>query len=112
MTRIICVLALFAGALTLSPSALALRVVACEPEWAALVKEVGGKLIEVKSATSSNQDSHHIEARPALIAMVRSADLMVCTGFGVEEDWLPVLLSSSGNAKIQRNMPGYLEAAQ
>ncbi len=99
-------------AFNFSQNALALRVVACEPEWASLAKEIGGKLVAVRSATSAGQDAHHTEARPTLTAITRSADLLVCTGFGVEDDWLPVLLSTSGNPRIQRGKPGYLEAAQ
>ena len=97
-------------ALSFSQGALALRVVACEPEWAALAAELGGRMVEVRSATSANQDTHHIEPRPSLIAMVRTADLLVCTGFEVEQDSIPILLSSSGHSKIQRYQPGYFEA--
>ena len=86
------------------------RIVACEPEWAALAKEIGGELNTVSSATTGLQDPHHIEARPSLIAMARSADLLICTGLGVEGGWLPILLANSGNPKIQRGQPGYLEA--
>lgn len=104
-TLVFCIVALL-----FSQGALALRVVACEPEWAALAAELGGQMVEVRSATSANQDTHHIEPRPSLIAMVRTADLLICTGFEVEENWLPILLFNSGNSKIQRYQPGYFEA--
>ena len=86
------------------------RIVGCEPEWAALAKEIGGELVTVYSATTGLQDPHHIEARPSLIAMMRNADVLICTGLGVEGGWLPILLTNSGNPKIQRGQPGYLEA--
>jgi zinc/manganese transport system substrate-binding protein len=110
MEKLLQTLAFCILALSFSKSALALQIVACEPEWAALVTELGGRLVKVRSATSANQDTHHIEPRPSLIAMVRTADLLVCTGFGVEQDWLPILLSSSGNSNIQQGHPGYFEA--
>jgi zinc/manganese transport system substrate-binding protein len=94
----------------LSQSALAHRVVACEPEWAALAKELGGEMVSVYSATTGLQNPHRIEARPSLIAMARNADLLICTGLGVEDGWLPILLANSGNPKIQRGQPGFLEA--
>lgn len=89
----------------------ALNVFACEPEWAALVKELGGDEVKVYSATTAMQDPHHIQARPSLIAKLRQADLVVCTGAELEIGWLPILLSESGNRKVQPGQPGYFEAA-
>lgn len=85
---------------TALPAQAALRVFACEPEWGALASEIGGDKVEVYVATSAQQDPHHIDARPSLIAQVRKADLLVCTGAGLEIGWLPVLLTRSGNAKL------------
>lgn len=90
----------------------ALNVFACEPEWAALVKELGGDEVKVYAATTALQDPHHIQARPSLIAKMRQADLVVCTGAELEIGWLPVLLSESGNGKVQPGQPGYFEAAR
>lgn len=90
----------------------ALNVFACEPEWAALVKELGGDEVRVYAATTALQDPHHIQARPSLIAKMRQADLVVCTGAELEIGWLPVLLSESGNSKVQPGKPGYFEAAR
>jgi zinc/manganese transport system substrate-binding protein len=91
-------------------AALAHRVVGCEPEWAALAEELGGSMITASSATTGLQDPHRIEARPSLIAKVRNADLLICTGVGVEEAWLPILLRESGNERIQPGQAGYLVA--
>ena len=88
----------------------ALTVMACEPEWAALVRQLA-PAAQVRSATHARQDPHHIEARPSLIAMARSADLVVCTGAGLEEGWLPVLLQRAGNPKVQPGTPGLFMAA-
>jgi len=88
-----------------------LRVFACEPEWKALVDELGGGDLETFSATTALQDPHRIEARPSLIAKMRRADLVVCTGAGLESGWLPQLLRSAGNGRVQPGQPGYFEAA-
>src|SRR5919205_743742 len=100
--------ALFVVAL---PAHASLNVLACEPEWESLVKEIGGDKVNVTSATTALQEPHRIEARPSLIARARSADLMVCTGAQLEIGWAPLLQSQSGNAKIQAGQPGYFEAA-
>ena len=83
------------------PASASLSVFACEPEWKALVEEIGGSDVTVYSATTGMQDPHHIEARPSLIAKARSADVLVCTGGELEIGWLPVVQRRSGNPKIQ-----------
>lgn len=98
-------------ATTALPSAAALNIFACEPEWAALAQALGGDKVKVSSATTALQDVHHVEARPSLIARARNADLLVCTGAELEIGWLPLLLSQSGNRQIQPGQPGYFEAA-
>lgn len=87
-----------------------LEIFTCEPEWASLAIELGGDKVNVFSATTGKQDPHHIEARPSLIAKIRRADLIVCTGAELETGWLPVLLSKSGNEKIQPGKPGHFMA--
>jgi zinc/manganese transport system substrate-binding protein len=93
------------------PAQAEIKIFACEPEWAALAQELGGEKVSVFTATTALQDPHHIEARPSLIARLRQADLLVCTGAELEAGWLPVLLRQSGNARVQPGRPGYFEAA-
>jgi zinc/manganese transport system substrate-binding protein len=110
MTRHFKHLALAAlAALSLHAQA-ALNVVACEPEWASLAKELGGDKLNISSATTALQDPHRIEARPSLIARVRNADLLVCTGMELEVGWLPVLVQQSGSAKLANGSPNLFEA--
>ena len=58
------------------------------------------------------QDPHRIEARPSLVARMRSADLAICTGAELEIGWLPVLLQTAGNQKVQPGQPGFIAAAE
>lgn len=95
-----------------TPALAALNVFACEPEWAALARALGGDKVSAFSATTALQDPHHIEARPSLIARLRNADLLVCSGSELEIGWLPLLLTQSGNGRIQPGSRGYLEASQ
>lgn len=94
-----------------APALAELRILACEPEWAALSEVVGGEHVRVESAIGPGQDAHHVQARPGLIASVRSADLVFCTGAGLETGWLPVLLNRGGNPDV-RQAPGLLLAAE
>ncbi len=88
----------------------ALTVFTCEPEWAALVRQLAPQA-QVTSATHARQDPHHIEARPSLIAAVRRADLVVCTGASLEAGWLPMLQQRAGNSRVQDGAPGMFYAA-
>ncbi len=110
MKKLLIFLATLAG-LSAVPARAELKIFACEPEWAALVQELGGDRISVFTATTALQDPHHIEARPGLIARLRQAELLACTGAELEAGWLPVLLRQSGNSAVQPGRPGYFEAA-
>jgi zinc/manganese transport system substrate-binding protein len=90
----------------------ALNVFACEPEWGALAQELGGDKVSVFTATNALQDVHHIEAKPSLVAKLRKADILVCTGSELEIGWLPVLLRQAGNTNVLAGKPGNFEAAQ
>ncbi len=94
------------------PAAASLNVFACEPEWGALAQELGGDKVSVYSATTALQDPHRIEARPSLIARIRSADLVICSGSELEIGWLPLLFTQAGNDRIQPGSPGFIEASQ
>ena len=93
------------------PAVAALNIFACEPEWGALARELGGDKASIYVATTALQDPHRIEARPSLIARARTADLVVCTGAELEIGWMPLVQRQSGNARIQAGQPGYFEAA-
>ena len=88
-----------------------LEIFACEPEWAALAEEIGGDLVDAYSATTALQDPHYIQARPSLIAKVRNADLVICSGAQLEIGWLPALLQKANNRKVLPGNDGYMEAS-
>jgi zinc/manganese transport system substrate-binding protein len=88
-----------------------LSIVTCEAEWAALAAQIGGDDVSAESATTPFQDVHYIQARPSLIAKVRRADLVICTGADLEVGWLPLLLRQAGNSSVQPGQPGFLAAS-
>lgn len=94
------------------PAAAALKVFACEPEWAALAQELGGENVDVYAATTGLQDPHRIQARPSLIARYRQAQLVVCTGAELEIGWLPALVEKANNPRVLPGSPGFFEASR
>ena len=93
------------------PATADLRIFACEPEWAALAEEIGGKSIKVSSATNAFQDPHYIQARPSLISRVRRADIVICSGGQLEIGWLPMLLNKGSNPNVMPGNPGHFIAS-
>ncbi len=87
------------------------RILACEPEWAALAEEIGGEDVIVHSATHGRQDAHYIRARPSLIAKVRRAKILFCSGAELEIGWLPVLLERGAGRIVQPGQLGHIMAA-
>jgi zinc/manganese transport system substrate-binding protein len=88
-----------------------LNVFACSPEWGALAKEIGGDLVSVYTATKAHQDVHHMRAKPSLLAAMRKADLVFCSGAALESGWLPILLRKAGGPDVQQNTVGWLMAS-
>lgn len=103
------VLALFGTLLVISKTH-AQTIFACEPEWAALTRVLLPQA-RLHVATHAQQDPHHIEARPALIAQLRSADAAICTGASLESGWLPTLQQRAGNPRVQNGASGLFFAA-
>jgi|TARA_R110002126_G_scaffold13118_1_gene55871 zinc/manganese transport system substrate-binding protein len=94
-----------------SPAFAKVNIFACEPEWAALAEEIGGSFVTVKSATNAQQDVHHIRAKPSLLAAMRKADLVFCSGASLESGWLPILLKKAGGPDVQPETIGWIMAA-
>lgn len=93
------------------PANAGINVFACEPEYAALAKELTTEDSSIFSATTAMQDPHFVQARPSLIAKMRRADLVICAGADLEIGWLPMLQSKSNNRDVQTTDKGLFFAA-
>ena len=102
---------LLLGLFTL-PAFARLQVFACEPEWGSLLQELAGDKVEVSVGTTALQDVHQIDAKPSLIARVRKANLLVCTGAELEIGWLPQLIQQSGNHQVADGLGYFMAASQ
>ncbi|MCB9996537.1 MAG: zinc ABC transporter substrate-binding protein [Rhodospirillales bacterium] len=99
------------GMLSASPASASINIFACEPEWGALAEEIGGDHVTVSVATTARQNAHHVSAKPSLLAKVRKADLVFCTGASLEIGWLPLLLRKAGGPDVQPETAGWLMAS-
>jgi ABC-type Zn uptake system ZnuABC Zn-binding protein ZnuA len=108
--RFACVLAL---ALFASPawSAPPLRVVATTTDLASLVEAVGGNRVAVESLAPALADPHALDVKPAQIARLHTADVLVRVGLD-HEPWLAGALRAAGNARIARGGEGDVDASR
>ena len=88
-----------------------LRVVVTIPDLGSLAESVGGEDVEVVALVKGPQDPHFLEPRPSFIRVLHDADLLVVVGMELEVGWVPPLLSSARNPKIQPGAPGYVDAS-
>ncbi|MAY42237.1 MAG: ABC transporter substrate-binding protein [Oceanospirillaceae bacterium] len=85
----------------------ALTIFTCEPEWAALSRQLAPEA-KIYSATHVYQDPHYIEARPSLIAKLAKADMAICSGASLEAGWLPALQKRASNRRVSDGSIGML----
>jgi zinc/manganese transport system substrate-binding protein len=93
------------------PAFAALKVVTTTSDLGALAKEVGGDKVQVDSFAKGYQDPHFVEPKPSFILLANKADLLIVVGRELEIGWLPPLITSSRNSKIQVGAGGYLDAS-
>lgn len=88
-----------------------LRVVTSTEDLASIAREVGGDKVNVVALARGYQDPHFVEPKPSFILAMNRADLYIAVGRDLEIGWLPPLVTSSRNARIQRSASGYLDAS-
>jgi zinc/manganese transport system substrate-binding protein len=89
-----------------------LNVVTSTEDLGSIAREVGGDQVSVTALAKGYQDPHFVEPKPSFILAVSRANLYIAIGRELEIGWLPPLLNSSRNAKIQPGANGYLDASQ
>jgi len=112
LIRAFAVAVLVVAALTRSEAFAAIKVVTTTEDLAALAREVGGDKVQVDALAKGYQDPHFVDPKPSFILQVSRADLLIAVGRELEIGWLPPLISSGRNAKIQPGAAGYLDASQ
>lgn len=88
------------------------NVVATLPWIGSIVGEIGKDKINIAVLVKPNQDPHYIEAKPGMILKARNADIIMYNGLDLEIGYLPVIIESSRNPKIQPGMIGNLDCSK
>ena len=88
-----------------------INIFTCEEEWASLAKEIAQNKARISNAVKGNQDAHYVQAKPSLIAKIRNADMIFCTGADLESGWLPLIMEKSYKNSAKDKEAGHLLAA-
>ena len=85
-------------------------IFACEPQWAALAKELTGDAAVITTAAGTREDPAKVQVTDKLVSAIRRAKLVFCSGGGMESTWLPALLAKTPNPSVQAGSSGNLMA--
>jgi zinc/manganese transport system substrate-binding protein len=88
-----------------------IKVVTTLPSFASIASRVGGDDVDVTSLTKGTQDPHFVDAKPNLILSLNKASLVIRAGLGLEDGWLPPLVTGSRNSNIANGSDGDFEVA-
>jgi len=111
LIRLSTIAVLAAVAFAQPAAAAGLKVVTTTEDLASLAREVGGDRITVTALAKGYQDPHFVDPKPSFILEVNRADLLIVVGRELEIGWLPSLITSARNAKVQPGGNGYLDAS-
>src|SRR4051812_21481060 len=86
-----------------------LNVVATLPDYGSLAQEIGRDKIDLVVLGRPNDNPHFVDPRPNFVSSLRSADILVESGAGLERAWLPPLLQKAHNPKLDPKKPGRVQ---
>jgi len=89
-----------------------LNVVTTLPDYAAIAREIGGDKVDVTAMAKPTEDPHFVDARPSFIVKLRTADVLIEGGAELEAGWLPPLLQTARNPKLETGAPGRVQASE
>ncbi|SFV55988.1 Zinc ABC transporter, periplasmic-binding protein ZnuA [hydrothermal vent metagenome] len=76
-----------------------------------VTKTIGGDLVNIDVLANPKLDPHFITPKPSLIGKLRREDMLIINGGQLEIGWLPPLLKSANNAKINVGGSGFLDVS-
>ncbi len=106
----IALLALFV-LLIVAPATSQIKVVTTLTDLKSITEFIGGNRVDVFAIATGYQNPHFVDPKPSYILKLAHADMFVTVGLDLETGWVPPLLNSARNAKIQKGGDGYTDAS-
>jgi ABC-type Zn uptake system ZnuABC Zn-binding protein ZnuA len=89
-----------------------LHVVATLPDLGSLAREIGKDKVDIVVLGKPAEDPHFVDPRPDFVASLHDADVLIDAGAGLEAGWLPPLLATAHNPKLDIGKTGRVQASQ
>lgn len=88
-----------------------LKIVTTIPDLKSIAEYIGGDRVDVFSIATGYQNPHFVDPKPSYILKLSRADVFITVGLDLEIGWVPPLLNSARNQKIQKGGEGYVDAS-
>ncbi len=92
------------------PASAQVRVVATFTDVADIVKQIGGRHVQVSALARPQDDFHLVTPRPSMAVELSRARLFVRVGMDLDL-WADDLLAGARNSSILRGAPGYVDCS-
>lgn len=96
----------------ISPAFGEVNVVATLPWIGSMAREIGKDRVNIAVLVKPNQDPHYVEAKPSMILAASRADIIMYNGLDLEVGYLPLIIMSSRNPRIQPGQTGNLDCSK
>jgi zinc/manganese transport system substrate-binding protein len=94
-----------------APATSQIKVVTTLTDLKSITEFIGGNRVDVFAIATGYQNPHFVDPKPSYILKLAHADMFVTVGLDLETGWVPPLLNSARNAKIQKGGDGYTDAS-
>lgn len=88
------------------------KVVTSTADFGAIVRDIGGNLVEVAILAQPAEDAHFVTPKPSHITKLSRADVLIEGGAELEIGWLPPLIDGARNPKLAVGQPGHVACAE
>lgn len=89
-----------------------LKAVATLPDISDLVREIGGTRVQVKTICKGTENVHAVRLKPSHVVMTSRCEAFFQVGLSLEHAWVPGLIKTSRNRKIQAGKPGLVTVSE
>ncbi|MFT5288748.1 MAG: zinc/manganese transport system substrate-binding protein [Planctomycetota bacterium] len=101
-----------AKAAATAPPEAPLQIVATLPGISDLAEVIGGDQVQVKAICKGTENVHAVRLKPSHIIMTSRCDIFLQVGLSLEHAWVPGLIKTSRNRKIQAGEPGLVTLSE
>ncbi len=88
------------------------KAVATLPDIADLVRVIGGERVQVKAICKGTENVHAVRLKPSHVVMTSRCEAFFQVGLSLEHAWVPGLIKTSRNKKIQAGKPGLVTVSE